>query len=190
MAELILEITYRNDRHHVVLNKPVLRLGRALDNDVILADPTVSPHHLVIKVDGEGRYWLYPVNDENGLVRDGNLIERPLRLDNEPLSIEAGRTHLHILPRDYPVAATRQLSCRSGTACLFGNGIWAAVLFGLFVAVSLIDNYWSTPQRLSWESFGQDQVVLLTVVLALAVGLTIWCDWLPIGGSLYRHSPS
>jgi hypothetical protein len=173
MAGLILEVTYRHETRYIPLTRPVTRLGRGLDNDVILNDPTVSAHHLVIKADAAGQLWLHPISDENGVTRNGRVVDEPLPLGSEPLVAEAGRTQLRILPTDHPVAATRRLRCSSGALCLFGSWLSAALLFGAFTLVSLVDNYWSTPQRLTWDSFGRDQVVILTVVLLISGGLTV-----------------
>jgi len=173
MAGLILEVTYRHEKRFIPLDRPVIRLGRGLDNDVILSDPTVSPHHLVIKADPSGQFWLHPVSDENGLSHNGRIIDQAVALGSEPFVAEAGRTRLRVLPTDHQVAATRRLSCRSGSLCIFGSWTSATLLFGIFAAVSLLDNYWSTPQVLTWESFGRDQVVILAVILLISTGLAL-----------------
>ena len=49
---------YLDDRR-LPLGEPVLNLGRALDNDIILSDPTVSRYHAQLRWRG-GRYCLYP----------------------------------------------------------------------------------------------------------------------------------
>ena len=49
MAALILEVVARHGSQFHPLDKPVIRIGRALDNDIILTDPAISPHHLVIR---------------------------------------------------------------------------------------------------------------------------------------------
>ena len=49
---------YLDDRC-LPLGEPVLNLGRALDNDIILSDPTVSRYHAQLRWRG-GRYYLYP----------------------------------------------------------------------------------------------------------------------------------
>lgn len=41
------------------LGEPVINVGRALDNDIILSDPTVSRYHAQLRW-REGRYYVYP----------------------------------------------------------------------------------------------------------------------------------
>jgi len=51
MEKVILEIIQRGvHQYHKVDSFPVT-IGRAFDNDIILQDVTVSPHHLVITED-------------------------------------------------------------------------------------------------------------------------------------------
>ena len=52
-------------RRHVPLVKPVVTLGRALDNDVVLDDPRVSRHHAQLRV-RQGRYVLYDTGSSGG----------------------------------------------------------------------------------------------------------------------------
>jgi hypothetical protein len=55
-AHAVLDVLDRDGqvRQTVAVNRFPLRIGRALDNDVVLADPHVAPHHLRIEAGGEG----------------------------------------------------------------------------------------------------------------------------------------
>lgn len=173
MARLVLEIKSRHEHRYVPLDKPLIRFGRALDNDVILTDPTVSPHHFVIKRSPDDSLVLHSLSDENGMqLRNADLAE-PLTLGSEPIELSAGRTQLRILPADHPVAPTRPLSCSGGKFCLFGSWSFAWGLFLLFLVISAIDNLLATPEQLTWESFGRDQTVIILVVLTITGGLAL-----------------
>jgi hypothetical protein len=173
MAKLILEITTRGDQRYIPIDRPLLRVGRALDNDVILSDPTVSPHHFLIKRDAAGDYWLHSLSEENGTYVGRKAVTSPVALTDDALSFEAGRTRLRVLHDDATVAPTRLLSCRTGRTCLFDSWAWAWALFALFIGISLVDNYLSTPRTLDWESFGRDQTVIVSVVLAISAGVAV-----------------
>lgn len=172
MAAPIIEIHGRhgNLSFHPV-DAPVTRLGRALDNDIILTDPTVSPYHLVIRRDADGHYELHPISEENGVVLNRRQLREPIALDDLPLDLEVGRTRLRILDRAQPVAPTRLLSCREGGTCLFGSWGWALIFFAVFTLLSALDNYLSTPLELSWQSYWRDQTLIMLVALGLTVGL-------------------
>ena len=92
MGGLILEIQTRHDRHYVPLDKPLLRVGRALDNDLILSDPTVSAHHFSIKRTAAQDYVLVPLDDENGTRIDGRVVDAPQPLEARATTVDVGRS--------------------------------------------------------------------------------------------------
>ena len=173
MARIILEIASRNGLQFVPLDGPMVRVGRAFDNDVILTDPTVSAHHFLIKRDTHGVFWLHPLSDENGTYVDRKAVDAPTAIPDAGLTIDVGRTRIRALTDETPVAPTRLINCRAGRTCLFESSRWAWVLFAVFVAISLLDNYLSTPEALSWDSFGRHQVLIIAVVLAISGILAI-----------------
>jgi pSer/pThr/pTyr-binding forkhead associated (FHA) protein len=67
-----------NDRR-LSLGEPVINLGRALDNDVILDDPTVSRYHAQLRW-RQGEYMLYPPDPS---LRETNSVSRPHTLVNQ-----------------------------------------------------------------------------------------------------------
>lgn len=60
-------------RRHVSLVKPVITLGRALDNDIVIDDPRVSRHHAQLRL-RQGRYVLYDTGSSGGTT----LNDRPV----------------------------------------------------------------------------------------------------------------
>lgn len=173
MAGLIVEITNRYGRHYHRIDGPVLRVGRAWDNDVIVPDPTVSPHHFLIRHEPGGGFAIHSLADENGLQMGGRRVDAPVPIDRTPVEFDAGRTRVRIVDTEQAVAPTRLISCHGDGLCLFGSWLWAIVLFMAFVVVSLVENYLSTHEVLNWDSFGQDQVVIITAALSLSLGLMV-----------------
>lgn len=173
MATLILEVLSRHDSRFFPIDKPVLRVGRALDNDIILTDPAVSPHHFLIRAGLQGAYELVSLADENGIRLGRRRIEDKLVLDAPPIEFDAGRTRFRILERSTPVAPTRLISCRNGGACLFGHWGWALALFLLMFVFSAYENYLSTPRVLTWETYWRDQVAITGTALGLSLGLLL-----------------
>ena len=171
MATLILEIPSRHGSQYHKITQPVVRVGRALDNDIILSDPSVSPYHLVMRRNDAGEHELHSLADENGVRVGRRLIQEPVKLTDLPLEIVIGRTHLRILDLTQTVAPTRLISCRDGGICIFGHWGWALLLFAGLVLLSAIDNYLSTPEKLSWKSYGHDQLIIVLAALTLSAGL-------------------
>jgi hypothetical protein len=59
---------------HVALGGPVITIGRALDNDIILEDPRVSRHHAQLRR-RYGRYVLYDIGSSGGTSINGYAVE-------------------------------------------------------------------------------------------------------------------
>lgn len=173
MAALILEVLGRHGHQFHRIDGPVIRVGRALDNDVILPDPAVSPYHFSIRRTQAGDHELVSLADENGIRIGRRRIDEPFALQRLPLAFDAGRTHIRILDSRQPVAPTRVISCRNGGLCLFGSWGWALLLFTVMLLTSLVDNYLSTPETLTWKSFWRDQVMITMAAISLTVGLLI-----------------
>lgn len=51
------------------------RIGRASDNDVVVADPHVSQYHAEVKFE-EGKWWIHDLESTNGTVVGGERIEK------------------------------------------------------------------------------------------------------------------
>jgi hypothetical protein len=61
-------------RRHVNLLQPVISIGRALDNEVIIEDPRVSRHHAQLR-QRYGRYVLYDLGSYGGTQINGYPVE-------------------------------------------------------------------------------------------------------------------
>lgn len=173
MATLILAFPGRNGHEYHKINRPVVRVGRALDNDIILSDPTVSPYHFVIRRNEADEHELHSLADENGIRINQRRISEPVKINHLPLDFDAGRTRIRLMESSQPVAPTRLISCRDGGACLFGHWGWSLFLFTALMLLSAVDNYLSTPLLISWKSYGQDQAIFVLFTLGLWVGLLI-----------------
>jgi hypothetical protein len=66
-------------KRHVPLNRPVIALGRALDNDLVIDDTRVSRHHAQLRLRA-GRYVIYDTGSSGGTIVNGEPIaERALQ---------------------------------------------------------------------------------------------------------------
>jgi hypothetical protein len=77
-----------------------VRVGRALDNDVVLTDPHVAAHHLALDDAGGGVLVMDTGDTVNGVTiglrRIGARMRATLALEGEPLDIAVGRTRLRL----------------------------------------------------------------------------------------------
>ncbi|HZY45206.1 MAG TPA: DUF3662 and FHA domain-containing protein [Anaerolineae bacterium] len=73
-------------RRHVALSKPVITLGRALDNDIVLDDTRVSRHHAQLRI-RQGQYILYDTGSSGGSSVNGGPVSEVLLRGGDVISL-------------------------------------------------------------------------------------------------------
>lgn len=72
---VLLDVSSDAGTARVAVRGPVVRIGRADDNDVVLSNqPTVSRHHAELAVDGDGAWTVRDVGSHNGTHVNGELL--------------------------------------------------------------------------------------------------------------------
>lgn len=137
------------------------RVGRAFDNDVIVDDPHVAPHHLLIRRAEDGTLVAEDLASVNGLYAEhgGDRVPQ-LRLDRAP-GLRIGRTVLRV--HDAANAVAPELPLMRPRA----HAAWAA---GLAIAVGgallLVEWLGLTTER-SWNA-------MLLPIVAFAAFVVLW----------------
>jgi FHA domain len=145
----------------------LLRVGRAYDNDLILNDPYVCPHHLELWSDS-GRLVARDLNSVNGTYA-GDSKERVnrLRLDDGAI-IHFGHCQLRYHASGSEVPPTRRDTARHGLLALLGKPA-LLVLASLLAFVALVvDDLLDTSERLRLLTLAGDLLYPLIGVLAWA----------------------
>lgn len=169
MAKVILETIQRGIHHYHKVDSFPVTVGRAFDNDVILQDVTISPHHLSIDMK-EGKYFLHNLSDENGTKFKGkNLDNNPVELDL-PSSFQLSGIKARLLPTDMAVEKTYIKDC-SGFFCIFSNPFWAIALLLATIALFFYERYVTTP--VPKEVFFYLNTVLPSVWIILGITVII-----------------
>ena len=114
-----------------------LRLGRAIDNDVVLDDPHLAPHHAQIEPDAQGLPEVLALPGVNGLQRGKRRIPpgQRLALAGPDRQFVAGQTRLRLrLPGD-TLDPERPLGPSGGhrATLAFALAFWLWSLFGQWV---------------------------------------------------------
>ena len=173
MEPLILEICTRGLHRYHQIDADVTTIGRALDNDIILSDPTIAPHHLKIIRHGDDSLELVNLAEVNP-ARINNRRLESLLTEQLPVELELGRVQARILPRKYRVAATKPLAGDGRPSHLFGHSSWAAVLVLACLVLGGLEFYLNLYTSFKWADLFKyvlrETVLTLGVfVLALAV---------------------
>lgn len=154
-----------------------IRIGRALDNDVVLDDPHACPQHARLSPTPEG--WRFEDLDSlNGLRHEGRRARDGLLRSGDELRI--GHLHVRVFAEDHVVEPTVRLGgAESRLAALGRPQIWVGLLALALVLVAL-DQYWSTTEEF-------DPLSLATpLATEVALFVTIAAFWALLGRIL-RH---
>jgi hypothetical protein len=170
---LILEIGTRGLHRYAPLANGVTTVGRALDNDIILSDPTVAPHHLKIVHHADNSIELINLAEVNPTRIDAQAFDTRV-IRQLPVAIEIGRVQVQLLRRDHAVAATRALAGKSGRNHLFTTPGWALVLAVLCIIAGGLEFYLNDYSSFKWSELIKYVLreTVLTIggfVLALAI---------------------
>ncbi len=141
------------------------RIGRAFDNDVVVDDPHVAPHHLRIYRGEDGELAAEDLGSLNGLYPEhGAARATHLPLASNP-GIRIGRTILRVHDAAHPVPAERLLTPPRAHA-QWAGGLGAALLLALLALEWL--NLTSEP------SANLMLLPLLGFVTILALWTSVW----------------
>lgn len=144
--DIILEIQARGlNQYHRLIKFPV-RVGRALDNDIIISDPTISPYHLIIEQEADGQLLLRNLSKENGSRLSYYQLKEArvnFNKNNKPITLRLGGRRINLMRMDTPVEQTAVRKCR-GLYRLLCQPIWSFFLVATMLLAFLYENYLDT----------------------------------------------
>ena len=184
-ALAVLEVIDRDGqvRQSVVVRRWPLRIGRALDNHLVLGDPHVAAHHVQIAAADAGGLQLTVGETGNGVQigrRRLHAAEQHLwPTDGEPLEMTIGRTRLRLrsanqaLPAELPLAGLATRSRRFVPTLVAGCALLGALMFNTYL-----------------ETDPDTQVRAYAGLLLAAVAVTaVWCGlWSLLSKTFTRQS--
>jgi hypothetical protein len=150
LEPLIIEISTRGLHRYHAFDRPELSVGRALDNDIILSDPTVEPYHLKIRRLEDDSVELQNLAGVNP-AQFNNQQHQVYLTTSLPINIRIGRISARILSRNHKVAKTKSLAGNGNSSHLFGHPVSAIVLLALCILVGGLEFYFTSYNILKWE---------------------------------------
>ena len=170
-------------RQSVTVPQWPLRIGRALDNDLVLSDPHVAAHHLSIDAGGESGLALTAADTVNGVLIGGKRVshgEQVALVDaGDALELSVGHTRLrlrlpgHTLAPELALAPTVSLKRRAAPIAIVALVLLAGVLFGTYLG-----NDPDTFARAAGST-----------LLSVFVGAAVWCGvWAMLSKIFTRHA--
>ncbi|MGY4831501.1 FHA domain-containing protein [Sphaerotilaceae bacterium SBD11-9] len=139
----VLEVLDRDGsvRHSVSVRDWPLRVGRALDNDLVLDDPHTAAHHFSVAPDDLGQVVLTVGDTRNGLRCDARPLAggESVAVGALPPMLVAGRTHLrlrlasHALAPEQPLQAVRALTQDLSTLAALALAVAGVLVFSTYL---------------------------------------------------------
>lgn len=172
MAKIILEVKTRGLSQYHRLDQFPVSVGRALDNDIILSDPAVSPHHMRISQAEDGSLSVQNLSQENGTLLEGQkLSDEPVALP-VPSHLTLGGRKINLLSDEMTVPPTNLLKF-SGLFCFASKPVWSIILFVLCSFALFADKYTSTFLNKSTWFYLSDVLINLGILTAFALVLSL-----------------
>lgn len=145
-----------------------IRIGRALDNDLVLDDPHCAPHHARLEIGANGNVRLVDLGTNNGIVNGRNKRVTAVEINtDEPYRL--GQTLVRVRSTTWPIAPERSLSRRA---------VWPLALLGLALVLS----------HGAWEFWLKDvqekSPPYLYGLSSLAAALCLWSAMYAVFGRL------
>lgn len=156
----------------------VIRIGRAFDNEVIVSDPYVCPHHLRL-VAGEDGWQVEDLSSQNGV----HLRRRKTAQSNTLSSgdhLRIGHTELHVFDPHHPVLpALKMDGAEARLARLGAHWLWPLLL--CLTGIMLV----AVAYQSSFNEFKPASVFqpALWSVLGVAMVAAVWA----LMGRLIKH---
>lgn len=153
-------------RHALPVRTWPVRVGRALDNDLVLDDPHVAAHHLRIDADETGAY-VQAEQTHNGVYADRHRLHAGERLPvgPVPLRLDAGDTHLRLRLADHALEPERPLHMPRS----LWHATWPTVVAGILVLAAVMFDTWLDTDPGEWT-----RTMAGMLLGALTAALT-WC---------------
>jgi hypothetical protein len=155
-------------RHIVHASSEGFRIGRALDNDLVLDDPHCAAYHAKLEIDADGSARLIDLDTQNGIVGASKKRLTTHVVGNEqPYRI--GQSLIRVRSSAWPLAAEQKLT---------RIAIWPLGLLGL--ALVLADGAWDV-----WLTHVQDTPPeYLYRLSGVAAGICVWSATYTLFGRL------
>lgn len=138
----VVEILNRNAQlvHRLVWDGSVVRIGRALDNELVLSDPYVCPQHLELSLQ-DGKPLVRDLGSINGSYLDNGKDRRYIFSLQDGMTVQFGHSQLRFHSAGAVLAPTLRDSARLGLLAVLGNP-WVLLGLAVLALLSLFTSEW------------------------------------------------
>ena len=124
-----------------------LVIGRAYDNDVIVADPYVCPYHARLSMDESGRLTVQDLGSVNGMFENGDKHRVSIATLKPGGWIRLGHSRLRFRSLDYAVSPTLEDHHAHRFRGLYENRVAQVLIFAVTLAALWASSFFETVER-------------------------------------------
>jgi len=163
-------------------NAQHIRIGRAYDNDLIIDEVHVSPHHAELIRDEDGTWWLHDLNSTNGLMnRRHQPLPSPLRI-NSGDEVWLGKAHVRFFEPAHQVEDAVHLGATETVLHSMTSPVLAFLIVVCAIALLTGIEWQQSFKPFRWKEF-------LPEAIGLPVLAIVWASiWAGIGRLLKHDS--
>lgn len=166
--EVIIEQITRNNKviSYHKLQGDRITIGRAYDNDLVLQEEHVCPHHVEITFDESGAIVLSDNHSINGIRNSHNKkLEKTVKVTSGDIFV-IGKCFLRILQPSHQVSQTKQLNILEDIARFANQWPLAMLSFSSFFILLLLNAYLTSFHELIWSK-------VIAKSLMISIGLLL-----------------
>ncbi|MGY8814032.1 MAG: FHA domain-containing protein [Gammaproteobacteria bacterium] len=180
--ELIFKILSQPGRTEDIrkLDGERITVGRAFDNDLIVSDTEVSPHHAVIETDENGQLILNDLNSLNGIYSDQNQkVDRKIAL-NSGSQFRIGKTVIYMFTPDHPVPDALDNTELSTLPQILDHPLVLVFAILLVSLIHAMDQWLNMVAEFQWKEIINTELVVLGGALLTGI---FWS----VIGRVFKH---
>ena len=136
-----------NVAERVKITSLPIHIGRAYDNDVIVADPYICPHHARISADESGCLSAEDLGSVNGMFENANKNRVTVTALTPGARIRLGHTRLRFISLDYAVSPTLEDHHAHRFRGLYENRLSQILIFAVTIAALWASSFFETVER-------------------------------------------
>lgn len=168
--ELVLEILSRSGKvtSFFKLTNHHTDIGRAYNNDIVLQDQYICPHHLSLSV-VDGLVWVTDKQSINGVKTEQN---QPI---SEPTSFELGQSFLvgnmlmRVVDSQKKLAKTVRITLLEYISQRFNRWYWALTVIIMLMLLAVAKRYLGQSTEIIWSALIVKDLPLLIIFFAIGV---------------------
>lgn len=183
MIKSVFDVTHPgegNTTRHIISTYPA-RVGRAFDNDIILDDAYVDPHHAIIQQDpSDGALYIHDLGSQNGIIDDHQATHRLSLVSGRTFTL--GRTEIRYYDTAHSLPAALKLEKPRAWQRHIEKPL---VVWPLFILTIAIVTGWS------YLNIWSDEIApaLSSAAVIVGSGILIWsAAWALVGRILRRRA--